>query len=761
VFILIFILATLIGCDNSSNEGGSDNIEVISNNIISQQRYEFSSQNFPFPSLPAGYGDVQNITLVHDVLYFTALSIEANSSIYTPTIFKMKIDGTGLEMFNKYTTRTLPSNVAGGGVSADALYIDNNGYIWIVEAENFFVLESTVNNNLEENVENGYTIRELDRTYRVIKLDNNGFQHLSFEITTDHSWFNISVFLVDCDGNIFIGTNVDNATRIYVFNDDGTVRFSLNVPTLFGELVKTSEGSVSFVWWRDINRVMQTIDIYNESWGETINLPTNARRVFSGNENFLIMFSDDVGIFAICDDTREVERILSFIESGIFIEEISYISVLSNEQIVVVTLQEQGHYEGVELVVFTREDSNISTTSDRIPITLGTLWLTPEIQRAVLQFNNTSTTHFIQVIDYFAYSELGDTAAALDRLSTDIAVGRVPDILHLVHIPFEIYANRGMFIDLYPLLYADIELDCDELFFSVLEAAKTDGTLYRMPIEFSISSIIGHPSVVGTSPGWNMHEFSAVIEENPQADFPLGVRNSKLGFLEFVFFHNMNEYINRISGTAYFDTDDFITLLELADTFPLEIDMELAMADLATNEMIATGRQIMVGSDVGDFDMFHAFVDRFGGEVIFKGWPTESREGNLFRIRDSFAITTSATETEGAWEFLKMMLTEDFQRELSSWTFPVNRTVFNERLEDAMTPPSNMPDPENVLLREHADQLLMLIDSITGTTGHGESDMLWYIVSETALDFFNGRFSAPDAARIIQSRVQRYIDERR
>jgi len=53
--------------------------------------------------------------------------------------------------------------------------------------------------------------------------------------------------------------------------------------------------------------------------------------------------------------------------------------------------------------------------------------------------------------------------------------------------------------------------------------------------------------------------------------------------------------------------------------------------------------------------------------------------------------------------------------------------------------------------------IMTLIDSITKTLEHDE--ILWNIISESAYDFFTGQRTAQDAARIIQSRVSRYMSE--
>jgi len=59
--------------------------------------------------------------------------------------------------------------------------------------------------------------------------------------------------------------------------------------------------------------------------------------------------------------------------------------------------------------------------------------------------------------------------------------------------------------------------------------------------------------------------------------------------------------------------------------------------------------------------------------------------------------------------------------------------------------------------QENIDMFRDVINNTTRIRDYDET--LWDIISETASDFFNGRHTAQDAARIIQSRVSIYLAE--
>jgi len=162
------------------------------------------------------------------------------------------------------------------------------------------------------------------------------------------------------------------------------------------------------------------------------------------------------------------------------------------------------------------------------------------------------------------------------------------------------------------------------------------------------------------------------------------------------------------------------------------------------------------------------FPAMYGGELVFKGYPAENRDGNIFIPSTSLAIATSCTDKEAAWEFMRIFLTEDHQRDNTPWSIPVNKVVFEERLKETMKSlgfslgGGNNPDDiveVKGLSMEEVDALRDLINNTTRM--RNDDEILWLLISETAADFFNGLITAQDAARIIQSRVTIYLAEQR
>jgi len=393
----------------------------------------------------------------------------------------------------------------------------------------------------------------------------------------------------------------------------------------------------------------------------------------------------------------------------------------------------------------------------------------------VVEFNRTNENYRIHIIDYSEFNTEDDWNAGLTRLSTDIIAGRIPDILDVTYLPFAQYVSRGLLVDLYPMIDNDPNVNRSDFIEPVLRAAQSGDGLYRAFNSFSVATILGSPSVLGPGMGWNMDEFNSVMSANPRADMPMGQWLTKEWFLNSAIAINMDEYVDWVTGNVNFDSNDFIQLLEFANTFPADFDyMDDGFGGgmwVDESELIASGRQIMVSREIGDFRDIQMYKAYFGGEIVFKGFPNDNRNGNSLRIGSSLSITSRSNNKEGAWEFLRGTLTPEFAATNIWWPFPVNKEAFNKVAEAAMAEegyemtigwgrsPGDMGITIEMkpITQVEIDMFMDLVNSASGIVFYNEA--LLNIISEDTSDFFNGRRSAQETARVIQNRVRIFVSE--
>ena len=166
----------------------------------------------------------------------------------------------------------------------------------------------------------------------------------------------------------------------------------------------------------------------------------------------------------------------------------------------------------------------------------------------------------------------------------------------------------------------------------------------------------------------------------------------------------------------------------------------------------------------------------FGEPVTYIGFPTESGKGSYISANQSFVLSAKSANLDGAWEFVRYYLTDEYQKELE-WGMAVNKQVFMEQSQKALQKPTYRDENGNEieyedtfyingeeiplppLSQEQLDQVINFVLSVDRAYYYNE-DVL-NIVNEEMGAFYTGQKSARDVANVIQSRAQIFVDENR
>jgi len=771
------ITSGLVSCgSNEEDDGPEDDYVFVP---------EFTSLSALAHDIP----NMRNITIAGNSVYFTSTSEISKDAFFRRTlIYTVDIDEQTLTYLPNYMTLPVPDGADAGGFIINDLKIDNDGNLWVAETGIFFTFDFPAGFD-SDSAEIGELMDHaihLDELFSLRKLDNTGSELLTIDtsyLIRSPEWEGVFSFNVDGDGNIFIGSFM----HIFVLNPDGELLFYLpvNEPVFRGRLVLLSDGEMSFFGRWDpaqapsINR----IDVLNQSWGSRIDLPWEANYVFPGFDEFIAIINDGIGLSGIHFETDEVIQILGWAESGVIPASVRNVTLLPDNRIVFTNTSFESHGDGdvtprTELIMLHRTPQDELPEIITITLLTQTRWLSPEIRNAIVEFNRTNSKYRVVTRDLGV--NVNSRNDDFNRLAVEIITGGGPDIIDTGGLPFYQWAARGLFVDLYEFLDTDPLLSRDDILDVVLRIAETDGRLYRIFPDFSVWTMIGNANVVGSEPNWTFAEFAAQLEAHPQATTAFGVLFDGEGLFHNIFMSNIDDFINWETGRVYFDSEDFIELIEFAyrlqEVFswwgPTRNEEEgtytINFSSAILREMISSGELLVETWPVNDFMAPLVMQYFFGEDFIIKGYPRSHGSGTTMGSSFRFSISALSEHQEGAWEFLRFILSEDWQRENISFGFPVNKTIFEEILSRTKIGeiPANWAQ-HTILTRElpeedisaYIDITLALIESIDGMyTTH---DPLLDIIFEGLNDLFAGRITAQDAARIIQNRAAIYVAEQR
>lgn len=407
---------------------------------------------------------------------------------------------------------------------------------------------------------------------------------------------------------------------------------------------------------------------------------------------------------------------------------------------------------------------------DRQVITVGGASIDDTLRQAVDAFNWSNTEYRVKLLDYSdaAAVEQG-FANGMEMLQRQLIQGEGPDVVLLSEtMSAGDLLNKGLFVDLYPLIDADEELSRDDLVPSVLNACETDGTLPLVPPAFGILSAVGSAQRLGTDMGWTWAEFDAVTAGCSTPYYGL----DRLNLLWFQLQMEGERFLDYAAGIAHFDDPAFVRMLEDSARYPAQMHYGTDI-----KQKISSGETMLNVFYGHSIDQTVLETYYFDGLIVYKGFPTEDGSiGSAFEADYQVGIRSTGDQVAAAWLFVRTLLLPEFQDALanaSSGQIPLRldsiqklmeRKQQDEQMYFSYPPEIPMPPTEEQmryfsrgLTLQECDDFMALI---LATNAIFRFDSAVYsIVAEEADAFYSGIRTAEEAAKLIQSRVQTYLAE--
>ena len=311
----------------------------------------------------------------------------------------------------------------------------------------------------------------------------------------------------------------------------------------------------------------------------------------------------------------------------------------------------------------------------------------------------------------------------------------------------EIYQSQGFLEELTPYIEKSDKLDMEDLDERVLQCLRIDGGLYGMSESLSITTMFGRQSEMGEQTGWTVEEMLVWLKEHPGAKAEEGL--SKEYILEMILKGDLGSYIEEESRKANFEREEFSTLLmEIndlhTDEAPYYDDME---------GLYDTDNAVLSELHMGSFSEITGWrEDLYGDKLVYRGYPTATGEPKYIVSMNAISILSKSKCKEGAYAFIEYMLT----RNNSFGGFLTYKVGYEERREDFLEMYATAElDKEE--LEKRVTALEKMVDRAVADTM--ENQTIRTMIIEEARAYFAGDKTLEDTCRIIQNRIQLYLDE--
>jgi ABC-type glycerol-3-phosphate transport system substrate-binding protein len=350
-------------------------------------------------------------------------------------------------------------------------------------------------------------------------------------------------------------------------------------------------------------------------------------------------------------------------------------------------------------------------------------------------------------------------------------------------LPYDSYVSKGLFMDLMPYLSTDTELPESKFNAGFLNALKTeDGKLYSIASGFNVRSLVGKQSIFANEkPGVSFERLNEIAAEKNAVLF--SPYTSRQTFMSEVLFSVIGNYVDRETGECYFNTPEFIALLEASKDYPEEINYDNMDWEAAQNGF-KEDKILLSTAYIYDFrSRKNDELSEFGEATSFLGYPnSEGKTGITANTSGEVAIMAKTRNPDGAWAFLKdFLLYKDpngmpyssaygglsaFQEDLNQMALEAKEDPYYidyETKEKVHYDNTIYTETGEVTIPNNTDaDNQRIFDLINGISGISRTEYaLQEIIADDITAFFDGQKSAAETAAIIQDRASTYVAESR
>ena len=623
-------------------------------------------------------------------------------------------------------------------------------------------------------------------TYYLEKINMDGEQLFSIcvnelpdvqkQITENGGWFYMgSIFFyqdmlyAEVMGNICLFDLDGNYQKMLVAGDKEDM---VDV----GNIYALASGKVAGIIWDDNGVNIGYVDMNTGTLTDKTKLPGYSYdySIYAGNSKYELFLVNSIGLYGYNIGDTDTKLLMNFVDSDIAGYSVYNVISINDDEFFATYDAEDGNALGR----FTKVPP--SEVKDKKTLVLACDGINYDVRNNVVKFNKSNDEYRITIQDYAAlYNTEDDYQAGLNRLNADIVSGKIPDILVISDsMPVESYISKGLFEDLKPYIEKDEDLDINNFMPNILDAFSVDGRLYRLVPSYMISTLIAKTSLVGEERGWTIEEANRIMSGMPEgASFlPNMDRGSML--INCMTMAG-NQFLDFDEGTCNFDSDSFIEMLEFLKQFPEQVDDTMYDDSYweSYDTMWRENRALTMSYSLSGFkDYNYTKKGTFGEDITLIGFPSSNEDGSSIVPAMQFAMSAKSANKEGAWQFMRYYLTDEYQDEVS-FGFPVSIRALDTMGENSMKVDTYIDENGNEvespdyyymngveveikpMTQEEVENFKQMLYTFNQVYSYDQE--LMNIISEESAAFFSGQKSAKDVAAIIQSRVQIYVNENR
>ncbi|MBQ5311521.1 MAG: hypothetical protein ILP19_05720 [Oscillospiraceae bacterium] len=613
----------------------------------------------------------------------------------------------------------------------------------------------------------------------------------------------LSSWVADGDGNIYLLAS----NKVIVLDKTGSKLFDIQGPSTdnawLGNIVLTNSGKAAYTLSEYSNTdynstiTLNEIDVPSKGVGKTYNISgaTDSSYIYSGSGDYLFYARGDTGILGIKPDMT-VDSVLNLLTLGIDSSSLNSMYVANDGSFLVSCYG----YENENSSGLTRiYPVDASEVKEKTLINLGCFYTDWSIRSLIADFNKENENYTIIVNSYSDNNDTSNYEAAMTAFNNELLVGNVPDLLLINDaMPYESYAAKGLFTDLYTLIDSDPELTRDDFLKNVLESLETKDQLFAIAPAFSVSTFAVKESHLGGKQNLTLTDAKtqlAGMQDGIMIEYGMTREdfvNKAISFSDFIDYDN---------AKCDFDNDAFKAIIEYSKEFPESVDYESLYNENPDywekhQRDFLDDKSLIYSVYMNDIRSMDYTREQLGSGYTFTNFPTDRPVSTgLITTESRLSISNTSSQKDGAWTFIKYCLdntvqenhkgyynsedkyvtTDDVEYTTRTGNMPVLKKQYDLLISHALDPKfyydytgKKIEDEnfyysgsEKVKLPPMSQQELDLFDNMfkTPTKRDYVNEELSTIIKDELSSYYAGNKSVDETVQLIQSRANIYMSE--
>ncbi len=586
-----------------------------------------------------------------------------------------------------------------------------------------------------------------------------------------------------CGGMVYL-----EGKGLYIFYDGGVLSYSKDEG--FKSVLKTeakedvymsyytphlgSDGKIYVTNYGDKGLELHEFDLENGKVGDAIEIPVASHNsdyyILQGN-GYPLYVSDESAVYGYDIANNNMVKLLDYIDSDLQVGYALTELVAMSDTEFITLIQDEDYYYHLNRLTKVPADQ----VKDKKIITLGGYYVDYDIRMNAINFNKNNDEYKIKLVDYSSLNTDEDSEAGMNQFNLDIASGNVPDIMVFrSSSPVDSYINKGLFEDLTGYMEKEPDMSQGDFLPSVIDALKTNGKLYQIVPAFYVASVTTKTKYLEGKNVLTFDDCNKLIKATGASyEFAFGITDRN-ELLSTGLALSGDKYIDWESKSCSFNSESFINFLEFTSKFPEEYKDDAWETYKET--FFRDGQSLFNMTYLSDFRGYKRYKQGlFGEDISFIGFPNDMGANcSVIYPECRIAISSKSSSKDGAWDFVKTFLTEEYQDKLGEYNFPIRQSSFDKMGEASMHKVFYMEGDEKVEYDDtyYVDDLEIVIDPLTAeevqevkdfiasiTLVYSVNDSVNAIIQEEASAFYSGQKTAQEVADIIQSRVSIYVNE--